>query len=119
MQANFQNLRTKAGSSRRRATSKGAEELRARGHESRDRERHQPLRLRAHGAEEDRRGLVYFRKNVKDYPNSWNTYDSLGEALATKGDKKGAIENYSKALAMTTDAGQKKRINGILAKLKA
>ena len=63
--------------------------------------------------------LVVFRKNVKDYPNSWNTYDSLGEALATKGDKKGAIENYSKALAMTNDPVQKKRINDILAKLKA
>ena len=56
---------------------------------------------------------------MKDHPDSWNTYDSLGEALAAKGDKKGAIENYNKALAMTTDADQKKRIDGILAKLKA
>jgi predicted negative regulator of RcsB-dependent stress response len=65
--------------------------------------------------------LVLFRKNVKDHPDSWNTYDSLGEALEKKGDKKGAIENYSKALSMlsATDAANKKRITDILTKLKA
>jgi len=40
-------------------------------------------------------------------------------ALAAKGDKKAAIENYGKALSMTTDPVQKKRINDVLAKLKA
>ena len=63
--------------------------------------------------------IAIFRKNVKDHPDSWNTYDSLGEALAAKGDKKAAIENYGKALSMTTDPVQKKRINDVLAKLKA
>ena len=47
------------------------------------------------------------------------TYDSLGEALAAKGDKKAAIEDYSKALAMVSDDQNKKRINDILTKLKA
>jgi tetratricopeptide (TPR) repeat protein len=63
--------------------------------------------------------IAIFRKNVKDHPDSWNTYDSLAEALALKGDKKAALENYNKALSMTTDADQKKRIDGIVAKLKA
>jgi len=62
--------------------------------------------------------LVIFRKNVKDHPKSWNTYDSLAEAYAKKGEKKLAIENYSKALAMATDPAQKQRITGALASLR-
>ena len=62
--------------------------------------------------------LVIFRKNTKDYPKSWNTYDSLAEAYARKGEKKLAIENYSKALAMTEDPAQKQRIQGVLAGLR-
>jgi hypothetical protein len=62
--------------------------------------------------------LVVFRKNTKDYPKSWNTYDSLAEAYAKKGEKKLAIENYSKALAMTQDPAQKQRIQGVLAGLR-
>ena len=62
--------------------------------------------------------LVIFRKNVKDYPKSWNTYDSLAEAYAKKGDKKLASQNYSKALAMTQDPAQKQRIQGALAGLR-
>lgn len=62
--------------------------------------------------------LVIFRKNTKDYPKSWNTYDSLAEAYAKKGDKKLAAQNYSKALAMTQDPAQKERIQGALAGLR-
>jgi len=62
--------------------------------------------------------LVIFRKNVKDHPKSWNTYDSLAEAFAKKGEKKLAIENYSKALAMATDPAQKQRITAALASLR-
>jgi tetratricopeptide (TPR) repeat protein len=62
--------------------------------------------------------LVIFRKNTRDHPKSWNTYDSLAEALARKGEKKLAIENYSKALAMTQDPAQKQRIQGALAGLR-
>ncbi|HEY7613963.1 MAG TPA: DUF2911 domain-containing protein [Gemmatimonadales bacterium] len=62
--------------------------------------------------------IVVFQKNVKDYPKSWNAYDSLGEAYATKGDKRKAREQYSRALGMTKDPNQQKRISGILAGLK-
>jgi Tfp pilus assembly protein PilF len=62
--------------------------------------------------------IAMFRKNVKDHPNSWNCYDSLAEGLEAKGDRKGAIENYSKALSMVTDETNKKRISDILARLK-
>ena len=62
--------------------------------------------------------IEVFRKNVKDYPRSWNTYDSLGEAYALKGDKRQAIANYSRALALTKDPDNKKRIEGVLAGLR-
>jgi tetratricopeptide (TPR) repeat protein len=61
--------------------------------------------------------IEVFRKNVKDHPKSWNVWDSLGEGYATKGDKKLAIENFTKALGMAPE-DQKKRIEGELGKLK-
>jgi hypothetical protein len=62
--------------------------------------------------------IAIFRKNTKDYPKSWNTYDSLGEAYAKKGDTKQAKASYAKALAMVTDEGQKKRIEAVLVSLR-
>ena len=62
--------------------------------------------------------IEVFRKNAKDYPRSWNTYDSLGEAYTLKGDKRQAIANYSRALALTKDPDNKKRIEGVLAGLR-
>jgi predicted negative regulator of RcsB-dependent stress response len=55
---------------------------------------------------------------VKDHPESWNVHDSLGEALATTGDKKGAAASYEKALALAKDPVQKKRITTVLAGLR-
>lgn len=62
--------------------------------------------------------LEMFRKNAKDYPESWNVHDSLGEALATTGDKKGAATSYERALALARDPVQKKRITTVLAGLR-
>lgn len=62
--------------------------------------------------------IVMFRKNVADYPRSWNTYDSLAEALAKKGDRGGALANYQKALAMVTDEAQKVRIRAAMAAIR-
>ena len=62
--------------------------------------------------------IVVFQKNVKDYPRSWNTHDSLGEAYAKKGDKRRAVEHYGKAREMTKDPAQQRRIAGILAGLR-
>jgi len=39
-----------------------------------------------------------FRLNVKLFPESWNVYDSYGEALYKKGQRKAAINSYRKAL---------------------
>ena len=62
--------------------------------------------------------LAIFIRNTKEHPDSWNTWDSLGEMYATLGDKKKAVANYQKALGMTNDPVQQQRINGILAGLK-
>ena len=62
--------------------------------------------------------IEVFKKNVNDHPASWNTYDSLAEAYALKGDKAQATALYSKALSMVKAEDQKKRITAELAKLK-
>jgi tetratricopeptide (TPR) repeat protein len=62
--------------------------------------------------------IAIFRKNIRDYPKSWNTYDSLGEAYGKKGDKKQASASYAKALALVENDAQKKRIEGVLVGLR-
>ena len=44
--------------------------------------------------------LEFFMLNVENYPNSPNSYDSLGEAYETLGDIQKAIENYKKSLEL-------------------
>lgn len=44
--------------------------------------------------------IEVFKLNVKFFPDSWNTYDSLGEAYAIAGNNKLAIENYEKSVKM-------------------
>ena len=44
--------------------------------------------------------MALFRLNTSVYPSSANTWDSLGEALASAGLPKEAIAAYQKALAM-------------------
>jgi len=41
-----------------------------------------------------------FQLNIEAYPNSANTYDSLGEAYMDAGDKAQAIANYQKSLQL-------------------
>lgn len=57
--------------------------------------------------------IKIFELNVKRFPQAFNTYDSLGEALNNKGDKKGAKENYEKAYELAP-ANQKARIENVL-----
>ena len=42
--------------------------------------------------------VTVFQKNVQEYPQSGNVYDSLGEAYAKVGQKDLAIQNYEKSL---------------------
>lgn len=41
--------------------------------------------------------------NVQEYPEAFNTYDSLAEALLANNDKAGAIENYKKSLQLNLE----------------
>lgn len=47
--------------------------------------------------------IAVFQMNVEAFPDSFNTYDSLGEAYAAKGDKKAAIENYEMSVKLNPD----------------
>ncbi|MBI2214362.1 MAG: DUF2911 domain-containing protein [Acidobacteria bacterium] len=62
--------------------------------------------------------IAMFEKNVKEHPASWNVHDSLAEAYAIKGDKKKAIEGYSKALGLVKLEDQKARITTTIEGLK-
>ena len=44
--------------------------------------------------------IEIFRLNVAAFPRSANTYDSLGEAYRTRGDREAAINSYEKALEL-------------------
>jgi tetratricopeptide (TPR) repeat protein len=47
--------------------------------------------------------IFVFEKNAGLYPNSWNAYDSLAEALAKAGKRKLAIKNYRKSLELNPE----------------
>ena len=53
--------------------------------------------LAAHHVEE---AIALFKLNVAMYPKGFNTYDSLGEAYMVHGDRRLAITNYRKSLAL-------------------
>jgi CubicO group peptidase (beta-lactamase class C family) len=50
------------------------------------------------GHEKD--AITVFQRNVQEYPQSSNVYDSLGEAYAKVGEKDLAITNYEKSLQL-------------------
>ena len=64
--------------------------------------------------------IEVFKINTKNYPTSWNSFDSLAEAFETKGDTKNALLNYEKALKLNSkdDYENAKRLRNIIKKLK-
>jgi Flp pilus assembly protein TadD len=49
---------------------------------------------------QERDAIAIFKRNVQEYPESWNVYDSLGEAYMKTGQKALAIANYEKSLEL-------------------
>ncbi len=49
--------------------------------------------------------IKLFELNLKEFPESWNGYDSLGEAYLKKGDKKRALDNYRRSVELNPDNG--------------
>jgi CubicO group peptidase (beta-lactamase class C family) len=44
--------------------------------------------------------IEVFKQNVEDYPQSFNVYDSLGEAFGVNGDREQAITNYERSIEL-------------------
>ena len=65
-----------------------------------------------------RNPFLIFRKNVADYPDSWNVHDSPGEALAAVGETSDAIKHFEHARSMAPQQ-RHARIDGVLAQLRA
>src|SRR5262249_25421731 len=57
---------------------------------------------------DDAKAIAVFRLNTELYPDSANTYDSLGEALEGSGDKAGATAMYRKCVEVASKAGAEK-----------
>jgi cytochrome c-type biogenesis protein CcmH/NrfG len=47
--------------------------------------------------------IQVFQMNVQEYPKSWNSYDSLGEAYMKAGQQELAIDNYTKSIELNPD----------------
>ena len=47
--------------------------------------------------------ILLFQFNLKEFPESFNVYDSLGEAFMNNGDKENAIRNYKKSVDLNAD----------------
>lgn len=114
----FANLRLKATALERRGDRQGAEVLRQQALTVATEADVNALGYEAVNQGKVDEAIAIFRRNVRDYPRSWNVYDSLGEALALKGLKKEALINYQKALDMVTDERQKNRIRGVMVGLR-
>jgi predicted negative regulator of RcsB-dependent stress response len=119
MNENYQNLSVRAAIVEKQGNAKAAADLRAKAQAlATEVDLNQAGYQLLAGKKVDE-ALKLFQANADHHPESWNAQDSLGEALAGKGDKAGAIAAYSKALSLAKDPAQKKRIAGVLAGLKA
>ena len=113
----FANMRLQANIMERQGNTAGAAALRERSMASATEADVNAVGYQLMGQGKKDEAIALFRKNVHDYPKSWNVYDSLGEALAAQGNKKEALTLYQKALELAPEA-QKGRIRGVVAGLK-
>ena len=65
------------------------------------------------------KAIEIFILNAQKHPTSPNAWDSLGEAYATKGDKKNAIASFKKSLSMNPPANVKANSEKFLKQLGA
>jgi hypothetical protein len=118
MNRNFTNQSTKAALLEKKGDAKAAAELREKALALATEPELNQYGYQLLGQKKVDDAIRAFEKNTKDHPASWNAWDSLAEGWATAGDKKKAAASYEKALSMTEDEDQRKRIRGELAKLK-
>ncbi|MCG3191873.1 MAG: DUF2911 domain-containing protein [Thermoanaerobaculia bacterium] len=118
MNKNFTNQMTKAGLLEKKGDPKGAADLRQAALSKATEPELNQYGYQLLGEKKTDEAIKLFERNTKEHPGSWNTWDSLAEAWAAAGNKKNAVLNYEKALSMTEDEEQKKRIRKELEKLK-
>lgn len=61
------------------------------------------LGYRLMGSRRLKEAIEIFKLNVEAYPNSWNVYDSLGEAYMNDSQRDLAIKNYRKSLELNPE----------------
>ena len=57
-----------------------------------------------------RTAIQILKLNAEAYPDSWNVYDSLGDAYLTVGNKEKGIENYRKSVELNSQNENGKKI---------
>ena len=57
------------------------------------------------GEQQVEAAIAVFEINVERFPDSWNVYDSLGEACAANGDTERAIQLYRRSVELNSDNG--------------
>ncbi|MCC6865819.1 MAG: FKBP-type peptidyl-prolyl cis-trans isomerase [Ignavibacteria bacterium] len=57
-----------------------------------------------------KQAVEIFKLNVEQYPDSFNTYDSLGEGYMNAGDTKNAIKNYKLSLKLNPENENAKKM---------
>ena len=55
----------------------------------------------------------FFELNIKNYPDSYNALDSMGDFYSATGDKKRAISMYQKALSIHENADTRKKLENL------
>ncbi len=116
---NFQNLWTKANLLEKKGITADVEKIRNEAWEVSTEADINNLGYQYLGSNQVDKAIETFKKNVEDYPESWNVYDSLAEGYALNGETKLAVEYYQKTLSMVTDDVNKKRITDTLKNLQA
>lgn len=119
MNQNFTNLNVKADLLEKTGKKQEAVELRKNALKRANEVEVNAYGYRLLGTGRVREAIEAFKFNVDKYPNSWNVYDSLGEAYERNGDTRLAIEYYNKALDRATDATQRKRITDTVKNLQS
>ena len=117
IQPRFDGLMVKAAVLERQGNTAAADSLRQRAYAVATEQQLNAAGYRLLQAKKVDQAIALFQRNVKAHPDSWNVYDSLGEAYGVKGDKKLAVTNYRKAASMTSDPAQKARIEAAITAL--
>ena len=58
--------------------------------------------------------LYLFELNCKNYPSSWNVFDSLGDFYNSTGQKELAITNYKKAISLKKNKETRKKLKSLI-----